>query len=354
VRPTAPTASLWTMAYEFDFAALDPRGRVTLAIEAKAKRGTSAKWATEMRRIIAARSEHIGEPAFLLVTPDRLYVWPASVPPDAAPAASIDAETALGSYFARAGVPDDRVVSAQVFEDIVEWWLRDLVTGVSAPPPIASFDPVASALRGTRTRRVKIYAETNFVLELVLEQSEEPPASELIRLAGERRVELVLPTLAPFEAFSTIYRRGRERADLVGAIDRELAQVGRMLSLAEEASRVRGVLASASQLVTERYSSVRQILLQTARWIPLTPETLARGAVIEREHGLATPDAIVLASVLEDAAATNEPGLFVTKDSKDFDDPDIRAALEAVGCEPLFSITAALQRVLRSTPAPPT
>ncbi|UJR84812.1 hypothetical protein [Sandaracinus amylolyticus] len=137
------------MAFPFDFAAQNELGRIALAVEAKALTGTSDRWARELRDMIATRSSVLESSAFLLVTPDRLYVWPAGASNDTAPT-TVDAGAVLGSYLSRAGVRGDRRIDPRVFEDIVGWWLQDLATGVAEPSHGAEIEPIAKAVRGTR------------------------------------------------------------------------------------------------------------------------------------------------------------------------------------------------------------
>lgn len=198
---------------------------------------------------------------------------------------------------------------------------------------------------------MRVYAETNFVLEMVLEQGESVEAGSIVRLATSESIELALPAASLFEAYETVHRRRAERRELVSRIDDELVQIGRSLSMATEASALRGTLVRASALITERYEDVRDELLRAARWIRLDRDVLDSAREMEADHGLGTPDAVMLASVLLDARENPRPSVFVTKNTRDFDTPDVRAALEAVDCEPLFKIAAAYGRAKASVRA---
>jgi predicted nucleic acid-binding protein len=196
---------------------------------------------------------------------------------------------------------------------------------------------------------VRVYAETNFVLELVLEQGELSDSQELIDLARRGDIELVLPAVALFEAYSTIHRRAGERRELTERVDRELVQVGRSLTMASEAASVRGLLVRASDLVRRSYDDVRDALLTHARWVPLDAGVLSEARAAESRHGLSVPDAIVLASMITDLRSRGRSScLFVTKNSKDFGTPDVRADLDALGCDLVFKVAAALARVRAS------
>jgi len=123
------------MATRPDFVLYDRHGRLAAIIEVKAKRGTSSKWAAEFRRNLLAYESFRDAPFFLLVTPDRLYLWKeapktsdASVslkPPDF----ELDTNLLFRRYLERAGLKLEDV-SGQAFELIVMSWLEDLVLQV--------------------------------------------------------------------------------------------------------------------------------------------------------------------------------------------------------------------------------
>ena len=89
-----------------DLALYDPGGRLVALAEIKNKRGTSREWAAQTRRNILALGGFHDADFFLLVTPDRLYLWknagtdPVGIPPSY----EADAEAIFASYFAGAGV----------------------------------------------------------------------------------------------------------------------------------------------------------------------------------------------------------------------------------------------------------
>ncbi len=138
------------MAFPFDFTVLDAHGHAAVVVEATSKLGTNARWASRRRQRIADDSTAFGSSAFLLVTPDRLYAWPASAASDAAPSTEIDGEQVLGRYLERAGVQKGRNIDPYVFEWIVESWLQDVASGVAPAPTTSGFDQVTAALRGAR------------------------------------------------------------------------------------------------------------------------------------------------------------------------------------------------------------
>ena len=115
------------MSYHTDFAVYNRNRRLTAIVEVKTKLGTTPDWAARTRRNILAHGPSIDTDFFLLVTPDRLYVWKdanASTTPTL-PAHEVDTQTQFQPYFQSANV-DPKQVSGHAFELIVWTWLSDL------------------------------------------------------------------------------------------------------------------------------------------------------------------------------------------------------------------------------------
>ena len=189
---------------------------------------------------------------------------------------------------------------------------------------------------------MRVYVETNFLLEIVLEQEEVVHAERLLELAGAGAVELVVPTVCALEARQTIHRRDREQRDLLDRVDRELVQLGRSQSLARAASEMRGVFVAATGSIRRREDEMLRRLSLVGRWAALDGSTI-RAAV--SSEGLLLPDALVLASVVQDAASRGTEAVFATKNSKDFGQPAVRRRLREVGCELVFSFADAVARI---------
>ena len=111
-----------------DLALYDRGGRLTAVAEIKKRFGTSREWAAQTRRNILAHEASCTADYFLLVTPERLYLWkdagtePVRVPP------TFEAETQseFAPYFERAGL-DPRHISGHAFELLVSAWLGDVI-----------------------------------------------------------------------------------------------------------------------------------------------------------------------------------------------------------------------------------
>ncbi len=111
-----------------DLAMFSRDGRLTAVAEVKNRRGTSRRWAAQLRRNILAHGGFPRADFFLMVTPDRLYLWKQSgnQPDLVEPAYEINAQPIFARYFERSGV-DPRLVSSPAFELVVDSWLADLM-----------------------------------------------------------------------------------------------------------------------------------------------------------------------------------------------------------------------------------
>lgn len=117
-----------TMISYADLVLYDRYGRLVAAAEIKNKRGTSSDWAAKLRRNILAHGGFPHVDFYLIITPDRLYLWKgAGEQPDLIhPTYEADARPIFKPYFERTRVaPAD--VSSHAFELVVASWLGDLM-----------------------------------------------------------------------------------------------------------------------------------------------------------------------------------------------------------------------------------
>ena len=111
-----------------DLALYNTHGRLTAIVEVKNKMRTSSEWAALTRRNILAHGDFIGADFFLLITPDRMYMWkdagtdPVPVPP------TYEADTTkeFAPYFESVGVSPE-TISGHAFELVVGAWLGDVM-----------------------------------------------------------------------------------------------------------------------------------------------------------------------------------------------------------------------------------
>lgn len=116
------------MSSKWDLTAYDQDNQLVLVVEVKSKLDAPPDWAARLRRNILAHGTFPNAPYFLMVFPDRFYLWKdiASNHEPTAPTYVIDARPILQPYFEQTGLTVDQV-SGQSLELIVASWLGELI-----------------------------------------------------------------------------------------------------------------------------------------------------------------------------------------------------------------------------------
>jgi len=181
-----------------------------------------------------------------------------------------------------------------------------------------------------------VYVESNFVLEQALQQEQSESCDSLVRLAEAGDISLVIPAFSLAEPHQALAQKEKARNRLNNELQQQLSELGR-------SKPYRGVPgdfgALASVLIRsadqERDGLQRAIrgLLRTAEVIPLDGGIVRAAGELQTTFAMSGQDAIVLASVLWHLDHTKPPeSCFLNRNSRDFDDPDVRERLERFGC----------------------
>jgi predicted nucleic acid-binding protein len=194
---------------------------------------------------------------------------------------------------------------------------------------------------------VRVYVESNFVLELVLEQEQHEACEEILTLAASRDIELALPAFALIEPYESMVRDEREGSQLAQRLRESAVQLARTASMAGDVPRLHDagdLLVRGAQEAWTRFHDLRTRLLDIAHLLAIDAATIREASQLTMAFGLGLPDAIMLASVLADAVTHPSPSVFVNRNRKDFD-IDVKARLAQVRCELLWSFDGGLGRV---------
>jgi predicted nucleic acid-binding protein len=196
---------------------------------------------------------------------------------------------------------------------------------------------------------VVIYSESNFVLELALGQEQAEAARYLLRTAENRELELAIPVFSLCEPYSAVRQKAADRRKAIGETERaarELARAPEHAGAVSELGPLLNYVIEASKADMDGLEHTIGALLECANVLPMTKEALDASLIHQREHGLQPADALIYAIVLNDAAArVEEPKMFVTRNSRDFDLPSIRDQLDRVRCDLLFDFRAVRGRL---------
>lgn len=191
---------------------------------------------------------------------------------------------------------------------------------------------------------MRVYVETNFVLEVVLEQAESAACERLIALAESGELSLAIPAFGLVEPIATLRRRSGERKALAARVENVVREIGRTLSFAAAAAsnELAALLVQSADEGEQRYRSVRERLTRVAQVLPLDGSTIDEAERLTAELDLERSDALILASVLGDAQLGSAPSCFPNRNTKDFDDPKVVDLLKQRQCKLLRSFADAL------------
>jgi hypothetical protein len=116
------------MSTNWDLATYDRDNRLVLVVEVKSKLDAPPAWAARLRRNILAHGIFPNAPYFLIVFPDRFYLWKNTDvnQEPIEPTYVIDARPVLQPYFDQAGITADQV-SGQSLELIIASWLNEIM-----------------------------------------------------------------------------------------------------------------------------------------------------------------------------------------------------------------------------------
>lgn len=196
---------------------------------------------------------------------------------------------------------------------------------------------------------MNVYVESNFVLEHALQQEESQSCAEIIRLASRGQIRLLVPAFSLAEPHQAISAKAKVRSRLGEDLRRHLGELARSKPHREIPATfdaLSGALIASAQLEREGVRQTIWELLAVAEIIPLTAAVLRAAIDIEANFGLSGQDAIVLASVFGHLE-TDAPieSCFLNRNTRDFDDPDIRDKLEALRCKFFPKFAQALEYI---------
>lgn len=196
---------------------------------------------------------------------------------------------------------------------------------------------------------MNVYVESNFVLELALLQGQHESCSQIVDLAGEGHIHLVIPAYSLVEPYETLPRRFKSRQAIAEEMNAELGQLGRSAPYEEQTDALQEQLTALfirnEEEERNRLRNTLERLLEVADLIPLTP-TVINGSLNQQQQGFSPQDAVVYSSVLEHLANTDgDDHVFLNLNRKDFDDPEVQDRLEEMGCKILFQFDRGIEYI---------
>ncbi|MGE0541088.1 MAG: hypothetical protein AB7R89_13000 [Dehalococcoidia bacterium] len=117
-----------------------------------------------------------------------------------------------------------------------------------------------------------VYVESNWLLEIALEQEQNIAASTILELAEAGSITLAIPSFALSEPFSTLaYRRNRRRERLQDLQVSELIQLRRSASHRRVAERLDSLLSEMGSIANDQLIALETVVsrvMSVGRTIP--------------------------------------------------------------------------------------
>jgi predicted nucleic acid-binding protein len=183
---------------------------------------------------------------------------------------------------------------------------------------------------------MRVYVESNFILEMALLQEHHTSCEAILALAEEGGVTLVFPAFSVAEPYHTFHRRQKDRQDLQARLLSEFTQIGRSKPYEEAArnsSEVVALLAKSGEEYRSLLERVMARILRCAVIVPIDAHIHAEALTVQSDMGLEPPDAIIYASLRRDMASHPDVAkCFLNSNSKDFLVPEIANELASLNC----------------------
>jgi len=182
-----------------------------------------------------------------------------------------------------------------------------------------------------------VYVESNFVLEVALEQQDAPSAQAILALAEEGKIQLSFPTFALIEPFWTVRHRGRMRRDLHASLRMQLNQLQRSRQHEKFISILKPVLTTMLEIEKKEMDlleSTARRLLGVGESIEINRPIFEQAMKYQRHYDLSPQDSIIYSAVIDDLQQQTPKRVkcFISRNSKDFGDPDIKSELTSYNC----------------------
>jgi predicted nucleic acid-binding protein len=187
---------------------------------------------------------------------------------------------------------------------------------------------------------MNVYVETNFVLEHALERGEFESCRRLLTLASEGSIQLVVPAFSLAEPHDVLRSSEKVRRELGNNLKSHLDELGRSQQYSRVPaafSELTGILFASGKIERDGLQRTTELLLSKASGIaiiPLDVSVLRDALQYEGAYWLSAKDSIVLASILRHLKETKPAeSCFLNRNTKDFDDRQVRDLIERQGCK---------------------
>lgn len=191
-----------------------------------------------------------------------------------------------------------------------------------------------------------VYVESNFILELAFQREDQENCSNLLGLAESQAIDMAIPAFSIGEPYEAWVRRYKQRKELYNRLSLELQELSRSKPYQEVSKNfheITALLVKSGEEEKQRLDDVLNRILDIARVIPIESKTIKASIIYQTSLNLSPQDAIVFASVINHLLETqNQSNCFITRNSKDFINPNIISELANYDCKLLTTFRGGL------------
>jgi len=197
-----------------------------------------------------------------------------------------------------------------------------------------------------------VYVESNYIIELVLQQEQFKSCSAILDLAEKGKIELIIPAFCFTEIYEALGRKRSLRKELANNINTQLDQLSRSALYAESTALFKELVILLTNSYEQDLQSLHTLhdrLLSIAQVVPLTDEVLKAASKSRTIYNLEPQDSVVFASTLihQSSVSKEEDKCFFNRNSKDFKDPDIIETLKKNNCVSFFNFDDGYKYLIR-------
>lgn len=184
---------------------------------------------------------------------------------------------------------------------------------------------------------MNVYVESNFILELAFVREEYESCVQIIDLAKSNQVELILPAYSIGEPYEAQVRREKRRVALHSQLIQEIKELSRSKPYSDfmrDSQEITDLLIRSNEEERKRLDLALSDILTLADIIPIEANVIKSAIAFQNSLNLSPQDSIVYASVVTHLeSGVSAPKCFLTKNAKDFVNPDIIEQLTAYECK---------------------
>jgi len=192
---------------------------------------------------------------------------------------------------------------------------------------------------------MRIYAETNWLLDLTFQQERFAASAFVLSLAQSHQIDLCLPEIIVGEGDQKVERRNAQRRTIIEGLGRERREFGRSQEALYQARyvslepEIEG-FKSISDLERRRFDQIIEELLPIATWLHLSQEIWVKCFDLQDGYGLKRTDALIYAIICADAALHPDVEKCLINYDRVFDDPELKQEMSRLGITLLASAEA--------------